>query len=186
MAELRDALERARAYRTRRTEEGALVEAETAAEKAERAMQQWSDAVGQRIEEAMRAGQFDNLRNKGKPLKLERNPFVPADMEMANHLLENNDLPPSWISARTEMLDAIAKFRARFRGEIANLQQPPQSDISEVEKSKIQMQKSRTENALRDELCALNKRIELVNLAQPIAHLEIYKLVWEDECQRVF
>lgn len=185
MSELKDALERARSYRTRKTEEGALVEAESAAEKAERAMQQWSDAVGQRIEEAMRAGQFDNLRNKGKPLKLERNPFVPADMEMANHLLENNDLPPSWISARTEMLDAITKFRTKLRNEIAILRQPPKSDLSETEKSKIQIQKSKLENALRDELRALNKRIEIVNLAQPIAHLEIYKLVWEDESQRV-
>ncbi|MFN8446575.1 MAG: hypothetical protein U0175_37635 [Caldilineaceae bacterium] len=35
----------------------------------------------------------------------------------------------------------------------------------------------------REEIRALNKRIDNLNLIQPFAHLEIYKLVVEDEVQ---
>lgn len=35
----------------------------------------WNDLVGQRIEEAIRQGEFDNLRGHGKPLDLRRNPL---------------------------------------------------------------------------------------------------------------
>src|SRR5262249_9229816 len=41
--------------------------------------QDFIDLVGRRIEEAMRQCAFDNLRGHGKPLNLQRNPFVPAD-----------------------------------------------------------------------------------------------------------
>ena len=63
-----------------------------------RTPEQWHDLVSQRIEEARRNGAFDNLPGKGKPLEVRPEPFVPADMQMANSLLKNNDLVPVWIS----------------------------------------------------------------------------------------
>lgn len=178
MSELKDALERAKEYRTRKAEEQKNNPATAAESKTEQAggpMQGWSDVVSQRIEEAMRAGEFDNLRNKGKPLKIERNPFVPADMEMANHLLENNDLPPSWITARTEILSAIEKFRTKLR----SAPRPDPAIKGDEARWNRQME------AWREELRALNKRIEVTNLGQPIAHLEIFKLVFEEEMGKV-
>ena len=163
------------------------------------------DVVSQRIEEAMRDGQFDNLRNKGKPLNLERNPFVPEDMEMAYNLLQNNDLPPSWITARTEVLKAIEGLRATLRKEVGRWGDGERGGKGEnVEgagalrarnaevQSKIKNPKlvlnavniSKIELGWREEMRTLNKRIEVVNLEQPLAHLEILKLVFEDEMQR--
>jgi DnaJ-like protein len=49
----------------------------------------------QRILEAQRAGTFDNLPGKGKPLKLEDMSWVPEDLRLGYHVLKNaHVLPP--------------------------------------------------------------------------------------------
>jgi len=49
----------------------------------------------QRILEAQRNGEFDDLAGKGKPLPLEELSTVPEDLRMAYHVLKNaNVLPP--------------------------------------------------------------------------------------------
>ena len=49
----------------------------------------------QRILEAQRKGEFDDLAGKGKPLDLADHSDVPADLRMAYHVLKNaNVLPP--------------------------------------------------------------------------------------------
>ena len=49
----------------------------------------------QRILEAQRNGEFDDLAGKGKPLPLEELSAVPEDLRMAYHVLKNaNVLPP--------------------------------------------------------------------------------------------
>jgi hypothetical protein len=49
----------------------------------------------QRIQEAQRKGEFENLPGKGKPLVLADYSALPEDLRMAYHLLKNaNVLPP--------------------------------------------------------------------------------------------
>ena len=49
----------------------------------------------QRILEAQRKGEFDDLPGKGKPLALEDYSALPEDLRMAYHVLKNaNVLPP--------------------------------------------------------------------------------------------
>jgi len=49
----------------------------------------------QRILEAQRAGAFDNLPGKGKPLELEDLSWVPEDLRVGYHILKNaHVLPP--------------------------------------------------------------------------------------------
>jgi len=51
--------------------------------------------VEERILEAQRAGAFDNLPGKGKPLKLDDQNWVPEDLRVAYHILKNaHVLPP--------------------------------------------------------------------------------------------
>jgi hypothetical protein len=51
--------------------------------------------VEERILEAQRAGLFDNLPGKGKPLQLDDQSWVPEDLRVAYHLLKNaHVLPP--------------------------------------------------------------------------------------------
>jgi hypothetical protein len=49
----------------------------------------------ERIREAQRAGAFDNLPGKGKPLELEDLSWVPEDLRIGYHILKNaRVLPP--------------------------------------------------------------------------------------------
>ncbi len=49
----------------------------------------------ERIKEAQRAGAFDNLPGKGKPLDLEDLSWVPEDLRISYHILKNaHVLPP--------------------------------------------------------------------------------------------
>ncbi|HTN72592.1 MAG TPA: DnaJ family domain-containing protein [Methylomirabilota bacterium] len=49
----------------------------------------------ERILEAQRAGAFDNLPGKGKPLELEDLSWVPEDLRIGYHVLKNaHVLPP--------------------------------------------------------------------------------------------
>ncbi len=51
--------------------------------------------VEEKILEAQKAGMFDNLPGKGKPLSLEDQTFVPEELRIAYHILKNaHVLPP--------------------------------------------------------------------------------------------
>ncbi len=156
----------------------------TPADNPEDVIESSNDLVGQRIEEAMRQGMFDNLRGHGKPLDLRRNPFVPEDQEMAFHLLENSGFSPSWIAERTAMLRTIEQWRATLLKLAAHYQGLWQTATTEQSRQQVQ---ERWELQLRgwtDELQNLNRRIETLNLTQPIARLEIFKLVLDEELTR--
>lgn len=58
-----------------------------------RSPEQWNDLINQRIEEAMRTGEFDNLRGKGKPLNLAPAPHVPPEMQMAYQAIHLEWMP---------------------------------------------------------------------------------------------
>lgn len=58
--------------------------------------------VDQRIEEAMKAGAFDNLEGTGKPLPLEQDALA-GDRWMAFRVLKNGGLLPSWLQLAREI-----------------------------------------------------------------------------------
>lgn len=58
----------------------------------------------QKIEEAMRKGEFDDLPGKGKPLELEDLSHVPEELRSAYKLMKNANIIPEELSLRQEML----------------------------------------------------------------------------------
>ncbi|KAA9004155.1 DUF1992 domain-containing protein [Paenibacillus spiritus] len=56
----------------------------------------------QRIQEAMRQGQFDRLPGSGQPLELEDLAGVPEELRMAYKLLKNAGVLPEELSLRAE------------------------------------------------------------------------------------
>ena len=171
---------------------GAKANSEARAEQAKpstqppRPLETWNDLIGQRIEEAMRHGAFDNLRGHGKPLDLQRNPFVPEDQEMAFNILKNNDATPSWIGERTNTLKAVEQWRQGLHKLVSYYQAEGQKATTDPKRQQRQARWDAQLQRWATEIFNLNKRIELVNLAQPIAHLEIYKLLLDEELKRVW
>lgn len=59
----------------------------------------------EKIREAMEQGVFDDLPNKGKPLKLEDLSWVPEDLRLAYKILKNAGCIPPEIEIRREIID---------------------------------------------------------------------------------
>jgi hypothetical protein len=150
-----------------------------------RTPQDWDNLINQRIEEAMRNGAFDNLRNKGKPLDTSPDPHVPPDMQMANSLLKNNDLAPAWISDRAVMLAAIERFREKLRTVAVDFAQARAEAATPQRYQQLDEMWQAYVASWRAEVVELNKRILTQNLKQPVLFLEIFPLRLDDELKRV-
>ncbi|MBK8046033.1 MAG: DUF1992 domain-containing protein [Anaerolineales bacterium] len=177
-----DPRERARDYKTQEEPPDAPAESTTDSKsRLHRTPEQWQDLVSQRIEEAMRAGEFDNLAGKGKPLNPDPDPFTPADMKMANSLLRNNELVPAWISDRKAVLEAIERFRVKLQTTAAAYQTALESVTVPQHREELVKRYNAQVESWRQEIIELNKRIQTQNLRQPVTFLEIYKLRLDDE-----
>lgn len=180
---LENALDKAARYSDERQENSAPKEtADTPPPPA--LMSEWSDLVSQRVEDAMRRGLFDNLSGKGKPLDLERNPYVPADQQMTMHLLKNHDLVPEWIAARREVLDTRDRLRAELKQGVEAIRKQMDSADAVEERARLNQAWKRWLNGWYSRMEDLNYRIMIQNLKQPVRHLEIYQLLLRDELVR--
>jgi hypothetical protein len=150
-----------------------------------RTPQDWDNLINQRIEEAMRNGAFDNLRNKGKPLDTSPDPHVPPDMQMANSLLKNNDLAPAWISDRAVTLAAIERFREKLRTVAADFAKARAEATTPQRGQQLDEMWQAYVTSWRAEVVELNKRILTQNLKQPVTFLEIFPLRLDDELKKV-
>lgn len=149
-----------------------------------RTPEQWRDLISQRIEDAMHAGHFDNLRGKGKPLDPAPEPHVPPDMQMANSLLKNNELTPAWIADRNATLTEIERFRTRLKPVVTDFHTARECAGSATARAMLDQRWQQQLTAWQEELRTLNYRIELQNLKQPVTFLEIIKLRLADEIKR--
>jgi len=75
----------------------------------------------ERIREAMEHGEFDDLPGKGKPLAIEDDSHIPADIRMSFKILKNADcLPPELelrkeIRTTEELLTGIEDTREKYK-----------------------------------------------------------------------
>ena len=186
MSNINDPKTRSEEYRTAPPQEQAPENEQSAeAPAVKRTPQDWDTLINQRIEEAMRNGAFDNLRNKGKPLDTSPDPHVPPDMQMANSLLKNNDLAPAWISDRGAMLAAIERFREQLRAVAADFARARAEATTPQRGQQLDQMWQAYVEGWRAEVVELNKRILTQNLKQPVSFLEIFPLRLEDELKKV-
>ncbi|MCB0129506.1 MAG: DUF1992 domain-containing protein [Caldilineaceae bacterium] len=144
----------------------------------------WTDLAGMRIEEAMRAGHFDDLPGAGKPINLARNPFVPDDQQMAQTLLKNNELTPGWIPARKTVLAEIDRIRTALKADVQAIRQARVATDDVVVLAQIEQTWARRQASWRESVQRVNRQIDAVNFQQPSVHLEIFKLIYDDELAR--
>ncbi|MBK4716974.1 MULTISPECIES: DnaJ family domain-containing protein [Tenebrionibacter/Tenebrionicola group] len=70
---------------------------------------QWAE---RHIEEARQRGDFDNLPGAGKPLTLDDDSHVPADLRAGYRLLKNAGYLPPELEARKEALAIVDLLKA--------------------------------------------------------------------------
>jgi len=134
----------------------------------------FESAIDKQIREAMERGDFDNLPNQGKPLRLERDPNVPAEWEMAFHLLKNAGYAPDWIETRKQVDTARAKLFAPLERFCAD--PPPNQDERARQQFKLIEQ-------FRVQAAELNRLIDTFNLKAPHPSLHLRRVRVELQVQ---
>ena len=84
-------------------------------------MYAYQKIVEQKLQEAVKKGEFDNLPSKGKPLALDDDTRIPEDLRLAYQILKNGDcLPPELVLRKEirkmeDMLDKIPNEKEKYR-----------------------------------------------------------------------
>ena len=130
------------------------------------------------------SGLFDGLAGEGKPLNLDRDPFLPEEQQMAVTLLRNNGLAPEWISERTAILAAIENVRIELRHAAAHMRSAMEAAPPGAPLDHLLTRWMKQVDDWQARMVKLNDRILIYNLKQPISHLEIFQLRLSDELAR--
>ena len=133
------------------------------------------------IQDGLEDGLFDNLPGKGKPLNLNKNPYA-EDMQLANDLLKENDLPPAWILQRNEILANVAQLRTTIERQWAWHER--EFTIPNADKGRLTIRWDDYCLKWLAEIDEINKAIDAFNLKRPLENIEIFKLTLERELKR--
>jgi len=114
----------------------------------------WESIAERKIQEAIEAGEFDNLPHRGKPIRIEANPFEDPTQWMAHHLLRVNGFAPAWIEEASE----IDRITTSLLDDIANSRQRHATDPPDWQRAR---------DGFRQRLDEINRRILAYNLKCP-------------------
>ena len=128
--------------------------------------------IDRQLAEAMNSSGWRNLKGKGRKLDLDPPPGVPPDMVMANKIMEDANVQPSWLEDRTSLLAKIEARREQWQRQFRRL------DHSHPHAARLR--KDWTDQVHR-EVEKLNREIRDLNLVLPLWRLEVMPLQPEDE-----
>ena len=148
-----------------------------------RGLNEWQDLITEQLDEAAANGAFENLPGKGQPLRLNRFPNEPDDMRMANKLLKDNDLTPTWIGDRKELLTEIELLRTEMKRRWELTRADAGATGSEREAFARSWRRSIADWAAR--IGELNRRIVSLNIVLPIWRMELHRLRLDEELKRI-
>jgi hypothetical protein len=148
---------------------------------APRGLDAWHDLVDQRILDAMDQGTFTNLPGAGRPLDFRPDPFVPDDQRTAYKLMQDNDMAPAWIDERRAVQDSIERLRRDIQ-EMAGWHLAELAGVMDrADRARVCRRWRWYVERWEDQIGALNRRIQTLNLQQPVLQLEIFKLRLDEE-----
>lgn len=125
------------------------------------------------INQARKAGQFDNLTGTGRPLEHDDESLVPDDLRAAFRMLKNAGFAPPWVEARRD----IDAERARIAGWLNDANQRwPRLNAAGRERLR------REYDAM---LAALQRQIISYNLTSPPSAGQLEGLRIEEEVRKL-
>ncbi len=131
----------------------------------------WKSLVDRLLDEAHAEGKFNNLPGGGQPLKLDDNPYTPADMKLAHKILKDNDLAPEWIllgkeldTLREQLLENMRKGAQTYQGALGDADR---SDMPFERRQKAETTWRLAQKAYRTAAAKLNGEIARYNLKVP-------------------
>lgn len=131
------------------------------------------------IQESMSKGEFDNLKNTGKPLPSyeSRNPYVDFITHKLNEVLIDNGFTPEWILLQKEIREDILILRKNLFTERQYFGPYPLTIEDNIEWSE-QVYK------YKELVNKINKKIAKFNLVVPILNKQMIPICLEKEAQK--
>ena len=139
--------------------------------------------IEDQLRKAMQEGKFDSLPGKGKPLHLDAiNPHADPEWELAYRMLKESGYSLPWIETIREIEKDIEVARQDLHLAWIGYQEDyaegkPVGSISAVWE--------RSQQAFREKLTALNKRIRNYNLVVPVARFQRPMLNVDREIEKI-
>ncbi|KAG5882914.1 hypothetical protein JTB14_023376 [Gonioctena quinquepunctata] len=131
------------------------------------------------IQESISKGDFNNLKNSGKPLPSyqNRNPYVDFVTHKINEVLIENGFTPEWITLQKEIREEIKQLRKDLLLERKHFGPYPLSvEENIVWSEKVYQYKKIAEN--------INKKITKFNLVVPVLNKQMLHVFLESEIQK--
>jgi len=128
-------------------------------------MDKWELIAERKIREAMAEGAFENLSGKGRPLKLEEDPYEDPSLRMAHRLLRNNGFAPAWIEEAKDLEHAIEMARRNVARALA---------------ARGARERQRILDGSREQAAEINRRILAHNLKTPSTQFHMRPVDAED------
>jgi DnaJ family protein C protein 28 len=141
-------------------------------------MENYQKGIDQQIEQAQREGKFDNLPGRGKPLKLNQNPYQDPALDAAYTLIKDNDFTLPWIADGKEIDEALTQARTALTRSWALYQ-------SEGGNPWAKNEWTRAEQTFRENIAAINKKIRSYNVAIPNSRFEKIKINPDREIEKL-
>ncbi len=120
--------------------------------------------VEEQIRKAMEEGKFDDLPGQGKPLKLDENALEDPEWRLANKVLKDGGFTLPWIERRQEIEAGLEAARQALR---RAWDWRKESLLAHRPSSLVDGEWRRAEEAFREQIAAINRRIFLYNLETP-------------------
>jgi DnaJ family protein C protein 28 len=134
------------------------------------------------IRRAIKSGQFDNLPGKGKPLRLNENPYEDPEWRMAYHVLHNGGFSLPWIETRREIENEIEAAREELRRAWDRYQS---ASPSKQDSALRGFELERTVDLFIGKVREINKRIFNYNLEAPSARFQLLRIDVERELESI-
>jgi DnaJ homolog subfamily C member 28 len=130
----------------------------------------------------MEDGRFDNLPGKGKPLRLDSNPFEDPEWRLAHHVLHSSGYTLPWIDARREIDAALEQARDALRRSWARRTQALEENEARV---CLDAEWENSVERFRQQVALINKRIFSYNLEVPSERFQLRQLNVERELELI-
>jgi DnaJ family protein C protein 28 len=139
------------------------------------------DSIDEQIRRAYEDGKFSDLPGKGKPLRLQNDPFIDPEWRLAHHVLTNGGFTLPWIEARQE----IEKDLETARTDLARVAAWRAQALGRQPETLIKTEWDRAEAVFCQRIAELNKRILSYNLQAPRDQFQLPSLNFERELENI-
>jgi DnaJ family protein C protein 28 len=138
--------------------------------------------IEEHIRRAMEEGKFDDLPGKGKPLRLDDNPYEDPEWSTAYRMLRSGGFTLPWIEAKLD----IENDQETARQNLKRSWEYRSISLAKGEPSaRVEVEWQRALEAFRSQIETLNQRIFSYNLQVPSPSFQLLMMDSEREIQQI-